>query len=82
MRFKPTNSYVAKLFIVHGGKGGLIVFFLCFLHLSNNLVEADWGLSLKEELKFQKRLINLKKSAIKSIQVRFLEAILLIILFK
>jgi hypothetical protein len=23
MRFKPTNSYVAKLFIVHGGKGGL-----------------------------------------------------------
>jgi len=59
----------------------LIVFFLCFLHLSNNLVEADWGLSLKEELKFQKRLINLKKSAIKSIQVRFLEAILLILLF-
>jgi hypothetical protein len=52
-----------------------IVFFLCFLHLSNNLVEADWGLSLKEELKFQKRLINLKKSAIKSIQVKFLEAI-------
>jgi hypothetical protein len=59
----------------------LIVFFLCFLHLSNNLVEADWGLSLKEELKFQKRLINLKKSALKSIQVRFLEVILLILLF-
>ncbi|XP_062162078.1 protein neprosin-like [Alnus glutinosa] len=48
----------------------LIVFFLCFLHLSNNLVGADWGLSLKEELKFQKRLINLKKSAIKNIQTR------------
>jgi hypothetical protein len=57
----------------------LIVFFMCFLHLSNNLVEADWGLSLKEELKFQTRLINLKKSAIKSIQVRFLEIILLIL---
>jgi hypothetical protein len=23
MRFKPTNSYVANLFIDHGGKGGL-----------------------------------------------------------
>jgi hypothetical protein len=60
----------------------LIVFFLCVLHLSNNLVEADWGLSLKEELKFQKRLINLKKSAIKSIRERFLEAILLILFSK
>jgi hypothetical protein len=59
----------------------LIVFFLCFLHLSRNLVEADWGLSLKEELKFKKRLINLKKSAIKSIQVRFLKIILLILYF-
>jgi hypothetical protein len=60
----------------------LIVFFLCFLHHSNNLVEADWGLSLNEELKFHKRLINLKKSAIKSIQVRFLEVILLILFSK
>ncbi|GLT81350.1 hypothetical protein SLA2020_527390 [Shorea laevis] len=39
----------------------LVVFLLCFLHLSNNLVEADWGLAFKDELKFQKRLINLKK---------------------
>ncbi|GLT81355.1 hypothetical protein SLA2020_527440 [Shorea laevis] len=48
----------------------LVVFLLCFLHLSNNLVEADWGLAFKDELKFQKRLINLKKYAIKSIQTR------------
>ncbi|GLT81353.1 hypothetical protein SLA2020_527470 [Shorea laevis] len=68
--FKPTKSYVANLFIDHGWKGGLIVFLLCFLYLSNNLVEADWGLSLKDELKFKKRLINLKKYAIKSIQTR------------
>ncbi|GLT81360.1 hypothetical protein SLA2020_527490 [Shorea laevis] len=48
----------------------LVVFFMCFLYLSNNLVEADWGLSLKEELTFKERLINLKKSAIKSIQTK------------
>jgi hypothetical protein len=82
MSFKPTSTHMWQTYLsTMVARVDLIVFFMCFLHLSNNLVEADWGLSLKEELKFKKRLINLKKSAIKSIQVRFLEAILLILLF-
>jgi len=75
MSFKPTSTHMWQTYLsTMVARVDLIVFFMCFLHLSNNLVEADWGLSLKEELKF-------KKSAIKSIQVRFLEAILLILLF-
>jgi hypothetical protein len=82
MSFKPTSTHMWQTYLsTMVARVDLIVFFMCFLHLSNNLVEADWGLSLKEELKFKKRLINLKKFAIKSIQVRFLEAILLILLF-
>jgi hypothetical protein len=61
----------------------IIVFFLCFIVcVSNNLTKADWGLSAKEELEFQKQFINLKKFAIKSIQVRFLNVTLLLLLIK
>ncbi|XP_059436303.1 protein neprosin-like [Corylus avellana] len=47
----------------------IIVFFLCFIYVSNNLTKADWGLSTKEELEFKKQFLNLEKFAIKSIQI-------------
>ncbi|KAE7996403.1 hypothetical protein FH972_001132 [Carpinus fangiana] len=47
----------------------IVVIFLCFILVCNNLVEANWGLSTKEVSEFKKQLINLKKLAIKSIQI-------------
>ncbi|XP_018813138.2 uncharacterized protein LOC108985331 [Juglans regia] len=48
----------------------LLVFLLCFLLLISHaeLGESTWELSRKEEFQFEHQLINLQKSAIKSIQ--------------
>ncbi|KAG2677612.1 hypothetical protein I3760_12G105800 [Carya illinoinensis] len=46
----------------------LIVFFLCFLLLSHAEGDSTWELSRKQEFQFEQQLLNLKKSAIKSIQ--------------
>jgi len=40
MSFKPTNSYVANLFINHGDKGGLNSFFSV---LSSSKQQSGWS---------------------------------------
>ncbi|KAG6687273.1 hypothetical protein I3842_11G063000 [Carya illinoinensis] len=45
----------------------LLVLFVWFLLLNHNEVDANWGLSRKEELRFKEQLTSLSTSAIRSI---------------